>query len=61
MEKEIKNKIHNALLNVFKDIREGDIEGAWDTYDKFYDILSPYIDIEKFTEDKNKIIFCENE
>lgn len=57
----IRQEIFTALLDTWKQIREGDINSVWKTYDNMYQKLSQFIDEDEFQREKNKIIFGERE
>lgn len=45
MTQEEKDKIKHVLSNVFKEIKDGHIERAWEVYDKFESQLKEIIQI----------------
>jgi len=57
----IRQEIFIALLDTWKQIREGNIDSVWKSYDNMYQKLSQFINEDEFRREKNKIIFGEQE
>ena len=57
----IRQEIFIALLDTWKQIRDGDIDSVWKTYNNMYQKLSQFIDEDEFEREKRKIIFGERE